>query len=43
LLRGMLPEKYGARTEITGAQGAPLQAQITVQFVRPGDTTEKEL
>lgn len=36
LLRGMMPEKYGARTEITGAQGAPIQAKIEVVFVRPG-------
>ena len=35
LLRGMLPEKYGAKTEITGPQGAPMQAKIEVVFVRP--------
>jgi hypothetical protein len=37
LLRGMMPEKYGAKTEVTGAQGAPIQAKIEVVFVRPGD------
>lgn len=35
LLRGMLPEKYGARTEISGPQGAPMQARIEVVFVKP--------
>lgn len=37
LLRGMLPEKYSARTEISGPQGAPVQARIEVVFVRPDD------
>ena len=39
LLRGMLPEKYGARQEISGPQGAPIQAKIEVVFVRPDDTS----
>jgi hypothetical protein len=39
LLRGLLPEKYGSRTEITGAQGEPIQAKIEVVFVKPGDTS----
>jgi hypothetical protein len=34
LLRGMMPEKYGAKTEISGPQGAPLQAKIEVVFVK---------
>jgi hypothetical protein len=38
LLRGMLPERYGSKTEITGPQGAPMQAKIEVVFVKPGDT-----
>ena len=38
LLRGMMPEKYGAKTEISGPQGAPVQAKIEVIFVKPGDT-----
>jgi hypothetical protein len=38
LLRGMLPEKYGAKQEISGLAGAPMQAKIEVVFVRPGDT-----
>jgi hypothetical protein len=37
LLRGLMPEKYGSKTEITGPQGAPIQAKIEVVFVRPGD------
>jgi hypothetical protein len=38
LLRGLLPEKYGAKTEITGPQGTPVQAKIEVVFVKPGDS-----
>jgi hypothetical protein len=38
LLRGMMPEKYGVqRQEISGPEGAPVQAVIEVRFVRPGD------
>ena len=35
LLRGMMPERYGAKTELTGPQGAPIQAKIEVVFVKP--------
>lgn len=35
LLRGMAPEKYGAKTEISGPQGTPVQAKIEVVFVNP--------
>ena len=35
LLRGLLPEKYGQKTEISGPQGAPLQAKVEVVFVKP--------
>ena len=39
LLRGMMPEKYGAqRTEISGPQGGPIQTTVKVIFVEPGDT-----
>jgi hypothetical protein len=39
LLRGMMPEKYGVnRQEISGPQGAPVQAKIEIEFVRPGDS-----
>jgi hypothetical protein len=38
LLRGLLPEKYAAKQEISGPQGAPLQAKIEVVFVKPDDT-----
>jgi hypothetical protein len=37
LLRGMMPEKYGSKTEISGPQGAPMQAKIEVVFVKPGE------
>jgi hypothetical protein len=37
LLRGLLPEKYGSKTEISGPQGAPVQAKIEVVFVKPAD------
>jgi hypothetical protein len=37
LLRGLMPEKYGAKQEITGPQGTPVQARIEVVFVRPPD------
>ena len=35
LLKGMLPQKYGARQETGGPQVAPTQAKIEVVFVRP--------
>ena len=38
LLRGLMPEKYGARQEISGPQGAPVPAKIEVVFVKPDDT-----
>ena len=37
LLRGMMPEKYGAKQEISGPAGAPVQAKIEVVFVKPGE------
>lgn len=37
LLRGLMPEKYGAKQEISGPQGTPVQAKIEVVFVRPPD------
>jgi hypothetical protein len=30
-----MPEKYGAKTEITGKDGAPIAAALTVTFVKP--------
>ena len=39
LLRGLLPERYAARTEVTGPQGTPVQAKIEVVFVKPNDTS----
>lgn len=39
LLRGMLPEKYGHKTEISGPEGQPLQAKIEVVFVKPDDSS----
>jgi len=41
LLRGMMPEKYGSKTEITGPAGTPLQAEVVVRFVRPGDGNQE--
>lgn len=39
LLRGMLPEKYGVnRQEISGPQGAPVQAKIEIVVVKPDGT-----
>jgi hypothetical protein len=35
LLRGLLPEKYGSKTEISGPQNSPVQAKIEVVFVKP--------
>ena len=37
LLRGMAPQKYGNKTEISGPQGEPVQARIEVVFVKPDD------
>jgi hypothetical protein len=34
LMRGWMPEKYG-RSEITGPDGGPLVADVTVRFVKP--------
>jgi hypothetical protein len=40
LLRGMMPEKYAvSRQEISGPQGAPIQAKVEIVFVRPGDSS----
>lgn len=41
LLRGAMPEKYNSpqRQELSGPQGAPVQAKIEIVFVRPGETT----
>jgi hypothetical protein len=39
LLRGMMPEKYGSKTEISGPQGAPMQAKIEVVFVKPDESS----
>ena len=38
LLRGMMPERYGAqKAEISGPGGDPIQAKIEVVFVKPGE------
>jgi hypothetical protein len=42
LLRGMLPQKYAARTEVSGPAGEPMQAKIEVVFVRPGEISGEE-
>ena len=41
LLRGAMPAKYGAKTEISGPQGQPIQAKIEIIFVRPGERNEQ--
>lgn len=38
LLRGMAPEEFGNRTEISGPSGAPVQVNVKVNFVKPGDS-----
>lgn len=38
LLRGMMPEKYGTKTEISGPQGAPVQVNVKVNFVKPSES-----
>ncbi len=38
LLRGMMPEKYGSKTEISGPQGAPMQVNVKVNFIKPDDS-----
>lgn len=35
LLRGMCPEEFGNRTEVSGPQGKPIEAKIEVVFVKP--------
>lgn len=35
LLRGKLPEKYRQGVEVTGANGGPVAAALTVTFVKP--------
>lgn len=42
LLRGLMPERYGSRTEISGPHGEPVQAKIEVVFVRPGEVPRDE-
>ena len=38
LLRGLMPARYGSKTEISGPAGEPVQARIEVVFVKPSDT-----
>lgn len=40
ILRGLMPEKYGNKTEISGPQGQPIQAKIEVVFVKPGEESQ---
>jgi hypothetical protein len=42
LLRGTLPEKYGHKTEISGPEGAPLQAKVEVVFIKPHDAGNRD-
>lgn len=35
LLRGIFPEKYRERAEVTGKDGGPIESKIEVVFVRP--------
>lgn len=37
LLRGLMPEKYGNKTEISGPQGQPVQVNVKVNFVKRDD------
>lgn len=37
LLSKLAPRKYGERLEVAGDASAPLQAAVTVSFVKPGD------
>lgn len=39
LLRGLKPEKYGSKTEVTGAGGGPVD--ITVRFVKPEEKPDE--
>jgi hypothetical protein len=39
LLRGLLPQKYGAKTEVSGPQGTPLAIKVDIEFVKPNDPT----
>jgi hypothetical protein len=43
LLRGMLPEKYGAKTEISRPAGAPVQPKVEVIFVKPDHPAERDI
>ena len=43
LLRGFNPQKYAvSRQEVSGPQGAPMQAKIEVVFVRPGEVANEK-
>jgi hypothetical protein len=35
VLKAFNPERYGDKTEVTGANGAPIEASLTVTFVKP--------
>ena len=37
LLSKLAPRKYGERLEVAGDASAPLQAAVTVSFVKPGE------
>jgi hypothetical protein len=41
LLRGMMPEKYGAKTEVSGPAGGPIEAKLEVVFVNAGTVTRE--
>jgi len=38
LLRGAMPEKYGNKVQVSGADGGPIQSKLEVVFVKPHDS-----
>jgi hypothetical protein len=41
LLKGLIPHRYGDRMAHTGADGGPIQAEITVNFVKPDGSADR--
>jgi hypothetical protein len=41
LIRGHLPDRYASRTEVSGPQGQPIEAKITVVYVDPSTAPQQ--
>jgi len=42
ILRGMMPEKYSSKVEMSGPEGGPVQVKVTVVYVDPKNQNEPD-